>query len=222
MKNKPASLEHKHKYPPLPTLMELGLSATALLEHGPQSSRLKRMGKFRFQLLADWIASTFEPCRVGDIGGGKGLLALLLTQAKFEAVVVDPQHQELPLKYKDIHSSQRVQLSGKEQVKRRSTDFLPAHAEDFDLLVGLHAHGSNINIIEGAALHQKSFVLLPCCIVGEPAVPPPNLSWFTWLANHARLKGFEISYFALNFKGQNIGFYGVGRDGAKLHSKTVA
>src|SRR6202022_2949143 len=37
-----------------------------------------KMGKFRFQLLSAWIPEHFQPCRVADIGGGKGLLAYLL------------------------------------------------------------------------------------------------------------------------------------------------
>jgi len=36
--------------------------------------------KFRFQVFADWIVAHYAPCRVADIGGGKGLLTYLLDQ----------------------------------------------------------------------------------------------------------------------------------------------
>ncbi len=48
-------------------------------------------------------------------------------------------------------------------------------AKDFDLLIGLHAHGSNMKIIEAAAEYKKSFILMPCCVIDEPIVPQPNI-----------------------------------------------
>src|SRR3954462_11360000 len=40
-----------------------------------------RMKKFRFQLFHEWLVAELAPCRVADIGGGKGLLAYLLRQS---------------------------------------------------------------------------------------------------------------------------------------------
>ena len=79
---------------------------------------------------------------------------------------------------------------------------------EFDLLVGMHAHGCNLTIIEAARAHGCDFVLIPCCVIDEPATLPHDVHWLPWLANQARGAGFLIGYFRLNFRGQPIGFHG--------------
>jgi len=75
------------------------------IELGSQrSGELRKMKKFRFQLLHRWLIEHFAPCRAADVAGGKGLLAYLLQQSGWDAVVVDPVNQALPDKYKDIGS----------------------------------------------------------------------------------------------------------------------
>src|SRR5436190_117862 len=59
---------------------------------------LVKMKKFRFQLLNRWMIEHLEPCRVADIGGGKGLLTYLLRQSGWPATVIDPVPQALPTK----------------------------------------------------------------------------------------------------------------------------
>ena len=49
-------------------------------------------------------------------------------------------------------------------------------------------------------------MVLPCCVVGEPAAPGPGQSWFMWLVGQARELGLEPEFFALNFRGQHVGF----------------
>ena len=46
--------------------------------------------KFRFQLLQDWLTARYKPCKVLDVGGGKGLLSLLLRELGWQATVIDP------------------------------------------------------------------------------------------------------------------------------------
>jgi hypothetical protein len=50
-----------------------------------RSRELPLMKKFRFQLLHRWIVDNVAPCRVADVGGGKGLLAFLLQQSGWPA-----------------------------------------------------------------------------------------------------------------------------------------
>jgi hypothetical protein len=69
---------------------------------------LPKMKKFRFQLLHAWLTERFTPCRVADVGGGKGLMAYLLQRSGFDATVVDPISQTLPGKYKDLAKRPRV------------------------------------------------------------------------------------------------------------------
>lgn len=171
------------------------------------TTELVMMKKFRFQLLRQWMVANIAPCRVADIGGGKGLLAYLLTRHGWHATVIDPEHQSLPSKYKNLETDRQVSIAPEEQVTRLDQVFTPEMARDFDLLVALHAHGCNIQVIDAAAEYQRAFLLLPCCIIDEPLIPPPGTHWLQCLADYARGKGFMLTTFRLNFKGQNIGLY---------------
>jgi hypothetical protein len=168
---------------------------------------LTKMKKFRFQLLHQWMQGHIEPCRVADIGGGKGLLAHLLNQSGWEATVVDPVSQGLPTKYKDLQSNRQVQIPTTETVDRRDRCFESEMARDYDLLVAMHAHGCNIQLIDAAARFGRGFIVLPCCIIDEPLYPPPGMHWLQCVADYAKNRGFAIEPFRLNFKGQNIGLY---------------
>ena len=196
-----------HRYPPPPSLEELGLVPPGAAGGGRRSGDdLPKMKKFRFQLLADWIAGRFPPCTVADVGGGKGLLTHLLGQAGFQAEVVDPVDQPLPSRYRDLATGRRVRLGGDVTVTRRRVPFGPALGRRYDLLVALHAHGSNLAVLDTVAEAGNSCVVLPCCVVDEPAAPPPGQNWFRWLAGRAEALGLEPEYFALNFRGQRVGF----------------
>lgn len=104
------------------------------------------MKKFRFQLLHQWIIQHFKPCKVADIGGGKGLLAYLLNQDNFKSVVIHPYNQTLPIKYKGL-DKQQFKILEESTIPRIHKAFEKEMAKDFDLLIGLHAHGSNMKII---------------------------------------------------------------------------
>lgn len=172
---------------------------------------LRKMKKFRFQLLHRWLVAHFEPCRVADIAGGKGLLALLLQESGWETAVIDPIHQALPDKYKDIGSNQRVKVAAAMRVAHIDKPFVAAMGESFDLLIGMHAHGCNISIVDAAAELGCGFVLFPCCVIDEPFYPAIGVDWLVCVAEYAVGKGVAVTPFRLNFKGQNIGLYGAGR-----------
>ena len=168
---------------------------------------LPRMKKFRFQLLHEWILANVDPCRVADIGGGKGLLSYLLQQSGWSSTVIDPVHQELPNKYKDLTQDRQVRIAESERVPRIDEVFASEMAMNFDLLVAVHAHGCNLQLIDAAAQHNCAFVILPCCVIGEPLLPPPGVHWIQFVVDYAIKQGFAIEPFRLNFKGQNIGVY---------------
>ena len=193
-----------HRYPPPPSLEELGLARSGRAAGRRSGDDLPKMKKFRFQLLAAWVAEHFPPCAVADVGGGKGLLAYLLGQAGFRAEVIDPVDQPLPARYRDLATGRRVRLDQARVVRRRGP-FRPALGRRYDLLVALHAHGSNLAVLDTVAEAGNSCVVLPCCVVDEPAAPGPGQHWFLWLADHARGLGLEPEFFALNFRGQHVG-----------------
>lgn len=167
---------------------------------------LRKVKKYRFQLLHAWIVEHFEPCRVADIGGGKGLLTFLLNQSGFRSVVIDPYTQNLPTKYRNL-DKKKFKISEEINIPRIDTVFEKEMAQDYDLLLGLHAHGSNMKIIEAAVEFKKNFILLPCCVIDEPIVPQPNIDWFQSLEEYAHKLGLKTERFELNFRGQNKGFY---------------
>ena len=173
---------------------------------------LTMMKKFRFQLLHAWIVGNVAPCRVADVGGGKGLLAYLLQNSGYSVTVIDPVAQGLPDKYKDLAADRQVKVPPTDSVPRLDQPFDPALAEQFDLLVAMHAHGCNLQLIDAAAERGCAALLLPCCVIGEPLVPPPGVSWLQCVVDYARERGFAVTPFRLNFKGQNIGLYLTARE----------
>lgn len=187
---------------------EATLASSGLNFSAPDGKRpLTMMKKFRFQLLAGWMAENLAPCRAADIGGGKGLLAYLLNQHGWDSTVIDPVYQTLPEKYKDLETGRQVKLGERDSVRRLSLPFTEELAPRFDLLVAMHAHGCNIALIDAAKSYSKGFLILPCCIIDEPLRPEPGIHWLPCLAGYAREKGFTIQPLRLNFKGQNIGLY---------------
>ena len=165
--------------------------------------------KFRFQLLQIWLTQKYKPTRVLDVGGGKGLLSLLLNKNGWQATVVDPAITDYLTKYKDIKTGKRVLLKDNEieNFKRITGVFDPVMAKDFDLLIGLHAHGSNLQIIDACKKYGKDFLLLPCCVIDEPLIKRPDVDWMESLIDYAKGKGFEVKRDELNFKGQNVLIY---------------
>ncbi|MCB9808912.1 hypothetical protein H6776_00750 [Candidatus Nomurabacteria bacterium] len=163
--------------------------------------------KFRFQLLANWIIENYTPCRVADIGGGKGLLSYLLNQAGFQSTVIDPFDQELPHKYKDINTSKRILIPRDATVPRITAPFDSEMAVEYDLLISLHAHGCNMMIIDAATTYQKDFILLPCCVIDEPIEVQHNVNWFESLDIYAKYHGHDTERVRLHFKGQSEVIY---------------
>lgn len=198
--------EQIHKYPAPPTPEQLGLPPLAPPGVRRSGGVLAKPKKFRFELLAAWIAGNFPPCSVADIGGGKGLLSYLLDLRGFESTVIDPEFQPLPAKYREPGTTRQVKVPGDASVRHLTTPYAPALGAGFDLLVALHAHGVNQQILDSVRAHGNSCVVLPCCVIGEPAAPPPGQDWFSWLVGYGRGLGLAVDYFYLNFSGQNVGF----------------
>jgi len=168
---------------------------------------LTKMKKFRFQLLHQWMVTELAPCRMADVGGGKGLLAYLFQQSGWAATVIDPIQQGLPDKYKDMATAKQMRIPPTASVPRIDRPFTPSMAADFDILVAMHAHGCNIQMIDAAAHYGRSVILLPCCIIQEPIIPPPGTHWIQCVVDYALQQALSIRPFRLNFKGQNIGLY---------------
>ena len=116
-------------------------------------------------------------------------------------------HQALPDQYKDLRDDRQIHIDPSATVPRMDRPFSQEMAADFDLLIALHAHGCNIAGIDAAAEYGRRVILLPCCIIGEPLIPAPGVHWLQCVADYAKGRGFAITPFELNFKGQNIGLY---------------
>jgi hypothetical protein len=167
--------------------------------------------KFRFQLLHDFIVNTYSPCRVADIGGGKGLLSHLLNKSGFSSTVIDPEYQLLPHKYKDLMGVRHTKYA-RDTVPHITEEFKNRHAEEFDVLVGLHTHGCMLQIIDTAIHLGKDFILLPCCVIDEPIVVHPFLDWIESVDLYAKHAGAKTNRAILPFKGQNTLIYSCAKD----------
>ncbi len=163
--------------------------------------------QFRFQLTAKWLTGTYSPRKAVDVGGGKGLLAYLLNLQGWDVTVIDPFDQTLPPKYKDLETHTRVLLPKTARVKRISLPFEEEMSKDYDLLIGLHAHGSNIKIINCAAKYHKDFVLFPCCVIDEPVEIRSQVNWMDSLEEHAQSLGLPVKKVKLNYVRQSTGLY---------------
>lgn len=161
----------------------------------------------RFQLLAKWLVSNYSPRKAADVGGGKGLLAYFLNKEGWDVTVIDPVNQGLPEKYKDLNTGKRVFIPKEEKVTRIDNPFDEEMTKNFDLLIGMHAHGSNMKIINSSVKYSKDFVLFPCCVIDEPIEIKPNINWFESLENYAADLGLQIKSVKLNFVRQSSGFY---------------
>ena len=163
--------------------------------------------QFRFQVIAQWLTENYTPRKAADVGGGKGLLAYLLNKQGWDVTVIDPINQPLPPKYKDISLNKRVLISPQEKVKRIDLPFQEDMGKDYDLLIGLHAHGSNIKIINTCAQNGKDFLLLPCCVIDEPIEVQANINWFDSLEKYAQQLNIPVQRNTFNFVRQSTALY---------------
>lgn len=139
----------------------------------------------------------------------KDFFHFLLNKNGWDSTVVDPAISDYLTKYKDLETGKRVLLTDDEieSFPRITGVFKDEMAKDYDLLIGLHAHGSNIQIIKACKKYDKDFVLLPCCVIGEPLNKKPGVNWLGSLISYAKKLGFDVKKDKLNFKGQNILIY---------------
>jgi len=168
--------------------------------------------QFRFQVISSWLAENYSPRIALDVGGGKGLLAYLLNRRGWDVTVVDPVNQPLPPKYKDIISGQRILITNRDQIHRITAPFAEDMAKDFDLLIGLHAHGSNIKILNMAAKYKKDFLILPCCVIDEPIEIKGGINWMNSLEEYATKLGLPVKRHTFNFVRQSTALYTIEQD----------
>ncbi len=146
---------------------------------------------------------------MADIAGGKGLLAFLLHKDDWPVTMIDPEKTLTLKKYKDLATKKRVELTEADfaQFPWREEKFAPEMAKDFDLLVSLHGHGVQMQILEAAAKYQKKFVILPCCVIDEPIGKQPDVFWENTLIAYAKKLGLDVHTDTLDFTGKNIVLY---------------
>ena len=182
--------------------------------------------KFRFTLLHQWLVNNFKPCRVADVGGGKGTLAYLLQESGWKVTTIDPFYQELPEKYKTLEviddsphpnpllkgegtklEKTKLKIENTTAVERITEKFSEEMVKDFDLIIGMHVHGANMQIIKACKEYDKDFILFPCCVIDEPIEKKEGINWRESLIEYATELGHEVKTVQLNFKGKNIGIY---------------
>lgn len=192
-------------------LKNLNLSHFHMIVYDPfvkktERKKPRRPKKFRSQIVAQWLIDTFEPCKVADVGGGKGLLCYLLQQNGWDATVIDPEYQDLPAKYTSL-DKKRIKIPVSSSVPHITEPFTEEMTTDFDLLIGLHVHGSCMKIIKSCAEQKKDFILLPCCVIDEPIEKLPNIDWRESLETYAQSLGHDVKTVKFGFMGKDIALY---------------
>jgi SAM-dependent methyltransferase len=165
--------------------------------------------KFRFHVTAQFIIDNYPKGRVLDVGGGKGVLSYLLNRSGFDCTVVDPKYQTLPYKLRAStdKADGRILLTKDEMksIKHINSIFLPEMVKDYDLIVGLHAHGCMFHSIEQCKSLDKKFLLLPCCVVGEPVEKEYGTNWTDQVETYAKsLFGDQCQTTNQNFVGNSF------------------
>lgn len=168
----------------------------------------RKAKKFRSQILHQWILENFNPCHVADIGGGKGLLAYLLAKDGWKGTVIDPEEQYLPSKYTALNKKKiKIPFEDNDLIQRIVSNFEEDLGAHYDLLIGLHAHGCNMKIINAAKKYNKSFILLPCCVIDEPIEKQEGINWRESLIEYAQSLGLDVKTVKLGFMGKDIAIY---------------
>ncbi|MDP1743282.1 MAG: class I SAM-dependent methyltransferase [Candidatus Amesbacteria bacterium] len=168
----------------------------------------RKSHRYRFQLLHEWLVSHYAPQKAADVGGGKGLLAYLLIQSGWDVTVIDPAPQILPRTFKNLQKVRTtLNIDKRGQINRIDKPFEIDMAMDYQMLMGLHSHGSNLKIIDACAKYKKNFILLPCCVIDEPIEIKADINWLESLVIYAEEKGFKVGREMLGFKGQDTIIY---------------
>lgn len=170
----------------------------------------RKSHRLRFQLLHEWMVAHFPPQTAADVGGGKGLLAYLLNQSGWKVTVIDPVAQILPRTFKSLQKERTtLSLDKRSQINRIDKPFDIDMASDYDILIGLHAHSSNLKIIDACHKYKNNFVLLPCCVIDEPIEIKQGINWLESLIEYAQNRGFQVGCETLGFKGQDKVIYSI-------------
>ena len=194
-----------HKYPQPPSVQEL--EAAGLLPSG--TVRQKPSPKaFRFVQAYALIRQLHpEGATVLDVGGGQGILSYHLNQTPaFRAVVMDPEPRSLPPRFRVPGQRKLAAVPDDAKVPAFAAPYSHEIGREFDLLVGMHAHGANRQMVDTVAAHGNACLLFLCCVQGETP-PPVGEEWFRWLFRYAKDKGLDVRIAHLPFKGRNLGLY---------------
>jgi len=100
----------------------------------------------RFEVVARFINHKYgkNVKYIADVAGGRGMLARILNKKyNYECEVIDPRGWVL------------------KGVPNRQEDFVPAMAEYYDLIVGLHPDEALRSVAQSALI--KPTILIPCC-----------------------------------------------------------
>lgn len=171
-----------------------------------KQAKVRKPKKFRSQFIAKWLSINYEACKVADVGGGKGLLSYLLNKEGWDCTVIDPESQELPEKYTDFDKKKIIIPKG-EKIKRINEKFSKQFVKDYDLIIGLHAHGCNMDIIDACKEYGKDFFLMPCCVIDEPIEKREGVDWRNSLFEYAKSLGLAVKQEQFNFKGKNVAVF---------------
>lgn len=164
----------------------------------------------RFDVFARFIARQVPTrrraeLRVADVAAGKGALSFALREHGFRRITPfepDPRRGG--------------------QVRRlgiRAQFFTAEHAQDFDLIVGMHPDEATDCILDGAAAVGAMAIICPCC--AKPTAwtywgAKSSRPWIRHLVEQSARRGLRLSETTLPISGASTVLWGQVTGGAEL------
>lgn len=145
----------------------------------------------RFEEITKFVQRNYKSrLNILDVAGGCGELSILLSRIGNTTTIVDPC---IWLSKKD-----KLQYNIKTIKSKFNMSF---DISEYDLVIGLHPDGATEYIIKQCVQCDKSFVVVPCCII--PQFTKMKYDFNSWL-KYLKSMSSRIVECQLPFAGKNI------------------
>ena len=131
--------------------------------------------KCRNKVLRDFVRKYFPKVqRICVVADGNGELSALLHDAGYAVRMVEPNPR---------HLKRRTGIKYEKRCFKR-TDTIKE-----DLIIGMHPDEATVEILFAALTQKKHFILVPCCVVGDPAYTRNVNGYHAWIRKLRGLAG---------------------------------
>jgi len=138
----------------------------------------------RHSVFAEFIVRTFPDAKtVADVAGGRGGLSFRLWELGIESVIIDPREVRFPHRIRRALRKKSIQEGRIVDIRHIRKDVRDVDLGEFDLIAGLHPDDATEPALRAAAICQKDFAIVPCCVFPMDGVKRSREEWFSYLAS---------------------------------------